>query len=284
MATTYTLEDIYAFSDDYIKKLLTRKGFNSKSFLSDRLKATSVMYNDGFIIDSDTKCVTDRLFKLLYKYNDDDLKFIAQYNGIRTNVDRIGLIRKIIDKYNTYDENNLYGLLLDAIDFGYIKIATLLLIKGANVNTRYNAGKPVILLAIKSRNKEMVKLLLDYGSNIEATTDKGTNALSKAVSLRDKEMVKLLLDRGAKVDSQNHKAIKISAEMGDNDTIEILLQYGEDVNADNSVVLEVAVQNMKMHTMYLFLQKGTKITEEIMKLALKIGNEEIIELLKDDKK
>jgi ankyrin repeat protein len=58
-----------------------------------------------------------------------------------------------IDKEDTF---------LDAVENGFLEIAENLLKSGVSVHTLDNLG---LLLAVETKNAEMVKLLLDFGAN-----------------------------------------------------------------------------------------------------------------------
>ena len=107
MAQKFDLENIYNFDQDYIDQLLALNGRKPIGNVTDRLAATILLYNGGHIIETDGKYVTDNIFNKLYMYPDDTLAEIAQNNDITLNVNRIELIRKIIDKYNKYGIDEL---------------------------------------------------------------------------------------------------------------------------------------------------------------------------------
>ena len=201
----FSLENIYLLSDNEIKQILSPK-YSEQDFLTNRLIATILLYNDNRIEKNNRKYVADSIFKLLYLEDDDYLKYIAEKNLVETNVDRIKLIRKIIDKYNSYDENKLNELLRDHIkhiQFRFVQILIRkILDKGMDINMLFY-GEPPLLVAVTTGNTEIVGLLLDNGANIQALDDVDINAIHIAAYNGDKNMINFLLDRGAIVDDAN---------------------------------------------------------------------------------
>ncbi len=203
----FSLENIYLLSDNKIKQILSPK-YSDQDFLTNRLIATILLYNNNRIEKNDRKYVVDSIFKLLYLEDDDYLEYIAEQNSVETNVDRIKLIRKIIDVYNSYNEDKLNELLRSAIQtnqFGLVKILIRkVLDKGMDINMLFY-GEPHLLAAAKVGNPEIVSLLLDNGANIEAVDDVDNNVLQVVIPEGDKNMIKFLLDRGAIVNVYNVK-------------------------------------------------------------------------------
>lgn len=80
---------------------------------------------------------------------------------------------------------------------GDVKLVTLLLDRGATVNTATEDGWTALHFACSRGDKGLVELLLDRGADVSITTESGLSALSIATSEGDSEIVELLLDRGA---------------------------------------------------------------------------------------
>ena len=97
-----------------------------------RLRATKKAYTDKSLKQEDRKYVEDNIFDLLYKFSDDEIVKISQDNGITPNVDRIKLIKRIIDKYNSYRDETLHEALLVEANRGNINEINILLKKGAD--------------------------------------------------------------------------------------------------------------------------------------------------------
>jgi ankyrin repeat protein len=92
-------------------------------------------------------------------------------------------------------------LLMYACLNGHIKVAKMLIERGADVNAKDNNGQTVLLYAVASKSPEMVKLLLDNGAikTINDKDNKGLNPLLFAIGDNNLEIVKLLLDYGAEL-------------------------------------------------------------------------------------
>jgi ankyrin repeat protein len=87
--------------------------------------------------------------------------------------------------------------LIQAIFLGHVKVAKLLLAKGADVHTKVSAayGKDALMHA--RGHAEVVKLLLAQGADANTKDDRGQTALMWASSRGDVEVVRLLLANGA---------------------------------------------------------------------------------------
>ncbi len=60
----FSLENIYLLSDNEIKQILSPK-YSEQDFLTNRLIATILLYNDNRIEKNNRKYVYDHIFKLL---------------------------------------------------------------------------------------------------------------------------------------------------------------------------------------------------------------------------
>jgi len=78
---------------------------------------------------------------------------------------------------------------------GYLKIAKLLISKGADVNAKNNLGETPLHLASRDDDDEMAELLLSKGANVNAKDNAGNTPLRRAES---EDMRELLREHGAK--------------------------------------------------------------------------------------
>lgn len=75
-------------------------------------------------------------------------------------------------------------------------LAALLIAKGANVNVRNEQGLTPLHAAAMSRNPDVAGLLLAKGANVNAKDDNGSTPLDFAKDGDDVEMVRLLIAHG----------------------------------------------------------------------------------------
>ena len=94
------------------------------------------------------------------------------------------------------------------------------------------------------------------------------------------EIVKLLLDHGADLHAWYDFALRYAADDGHTDTVKLLLDRGAKIHADNDQALYLAAEYGNTETVKLLLNRGATITSEIRRMAERIGNPEILALLK----
>lgn len=87
-----------------------------------------------------------------------------------------------------------------AINGGHLRIASLLLEKGADIDATDKFGDTALLLACRQRQEERMGFLLDHGADINIKNEElanGYTALSMATALGEPQLVEMLLSRGA---------------------------------------------------------------------------------------
>jgi ankyrin repeat protein len=122
-----------------------------------------------------------------------------------------------------------------------VKVAKLLLGRGADVNTRRKDHWTPLHVASHFGNIEIAGLLLDHGADLEAACgDIGEKPLHRVSSgqYRSPEdgvsVAQLLLDRGADVNSQrkdNWTPLHVASYIGNIEIAGLLLEYGADLEA-----------------------------------------------------
>lgn len=119
-----------------------------------------------------------------------------------------------------------------------------------------------LVVAITTRNWEMVYALLDVGANINALTPGGSTALYEAVLQRNTSLIKLLLDRGADPNLHgNSPTLSEAAAMGDFQIVQLLLDYGASLNTpgDAASVLAGAVISDSVEILKFLLDIGAPV-------------------------
>ncbi len=87
--------------------------------------------------------------------------------------------------------------LMWAANKGHVKVAELLITRGADVNAKTGAGGTPLLEAAFGGNVDIAKLLLDKGVNIDATNNAGMTPLMWAANKGHIKVAELLVARGA---------------------------------------------------------------------------------------
>jgi ankyrin repeat protein len=125
-----------------------------------------------------------------------------------------------------------------------VRVAQLLLDRGADVNTRRKDHWTPLHHASHFGNVEIARLLLDHGADPEAAGDMEQTPLHHVsyAKYRSQEdgirVAKLLLDRGADVNTQRKDGwmpLHHASYFGNVEIVRLLLDHGADINAtDNS--------------------------------------------------
>jgi hypothetical protein len=122
-----------------------------------------------------------------------------------------------------------------------VRVAQLLLDRGADVNTRRKDHRTPLHLASYFGNVEIVRLLLDHGADLEAAAgDMGEKPLHQVSygKYRSQEdgvrVAQLLLDRGADVNTRrkDHQTpLHLASYFGNVEIVRLLLDHGADLEA-----------------------------------------------------
>jgi ankyrin repeat protein len=108
---------------------------------------------------------------------------------------------------NTATTDNGMTALMGASRNGYLKIAQLLVEKGANVNAscswfyKQEHGMTALMLASQEGHLEIVQLLVERGANLNAAMTDGSTALMWASIRGHLEIFKFLVEKGADVNA-----------------------------------------------------------------------------------
>jgi hypothetical protein len=112
--------------------------------------------------------------------------------------------------------------------------ALALMKNGADVNSKDESGKTLLMLAAEDGSSGIVQQFLDKGADVDARSKDGYTALMAAAYGGNEEVMTMLLDKGADVNAKDENgwtALMSAARTGRRKAAKILLDRGADVNA-----------------------------------------------------
>ncbi len=121
---------------------------------------------------------------------------------------RYQVVPTLIDRGADTKAKDIYGFtaLMRSVDKGNIAIVRKILKKDkSNINDKYNNSLSAFMIAVMSRNinLKIITLLLDSGADINTQDLKGETPLMKAVANKNYDFMKLLLTKGADVNARD---------------------------------------------------------------------------------
>ncbi|KAH0425414.1 hypothetical protein CcaCcLH18_10962 [Colletotrichum camelliae] len=175
----------------------------------------------------------------------------------------IPIIQLLLDRGARFDVPRIVAC---AERTGNANIMRLLLDKGANVNSCYPPGYPILSYATERRDVEMVGLLIEKGANVNTINphEYSCTALQEAVRQHWKDGVELLLAHGADPDLRNHyekgsTALLSAVSQHWKDGVELLLAHGADPDLRNRYemsALQIASEAGNTDIARMLLDKG----------------------------
>lgn len=174
---------------------------------------------------------------------------------------------------NDYDPGHNKTVLMYAMNNKDLKVAELLLDKGANINAKDLLRKTVLMYAVDKNNLQMVKLLIDRGANTNAEDSRRENVLFYALAKNNLQIMELLIDRGANINAKDrYPNVKIKY-LNDNETVlmkalssgnlkmaKLLIDKGA-IISDRYTLLISAIESNNLETINFMISKGININE-----------------------
>jgi ankyrin repeat protein len=115
---------------------------------------------------------------------------------------------------------------------GMVRELSFFLAAGFSPDTLDEAGVPLLNLAVRAGNADMLRALLEAGAGVDLPAgDRGSSALLDAVMIRRPDLVQILIEGGADVNlkkKDGQSALIVAAGAGDAVCAELLLKAGAD--------------------------------------------------------
>jgi ankyrin repeat protein len=125
--------------------------------------------------------------------------------------------------------------LQNAAYLGNVRIASLLLAAGAQVNTKGTTGRTALHFAVLSSRLDVMQLLIEKGADLNTRDVEGTSPLDDAVWRGSPDAVAILMAHGARLNEADSKTdatpINEAGYLGDTALIRYLLQFNPDLAA-----------------------------------------------------
>ncbi|PWT80550.1 MAG: hypothetical protein C5B44_05255 [Acidobacteria bacterium] len=134
---------------------------------------------------------------------------------------------------NVRDENSDSTALENAVLNSNREMIQVLLLAGADVNTRDKVGRTPLMLLGDDITADAVWDLINAGAKVNLRDEDGNTALIDAASCNNLEILKVLLDAGANVNAKNNDgetALMSAAAEGHVNNVRALILAGADVN------------------------------------------------------
>jgi hypothetical protein len=124
---------------------------------------------------------------------------------------------------------------------GRVQEISLFLAAGFSPDTRDKAGVPLLNIAARTGNREVLKLLIQSGSDVNLTADdRGSSALIDGTIGKHLNIVTDLIESGANVDVKSkdgQTALVIAVGADDEAVVEVLLKAGANLDITDSLGL-----------------------------------------------
>lgn len=184
------------------------------------------------------------------------------FSGRHLQTDKAAIYKLLISKGVDINQQNKYGLTaFSNADFTYnLDVAELFLTSGAKFSARDSGN--ALIAAARQGDVKLAKLLIEKGADINAKDYNGDCALAHAASKGHVDVAELLIAQGVNINAiNNHDDTPLhSAAYGGNKYIaELLIAKGANVNAKDSfghTPLYIAENNRHQEVVELLLASG----------------------------
>lgn len=122
-------------------------------------------------------------------------------------------------------DKNGYSALARAVNNGFLEISTLLIDRGASIDTLTKAKNNLLMISVRSENPALFKKILGLKINLDAKNNLGDTVLMMATRIGNIEFVKTLIDAGADIKTRNLddlNAYQIAINSGHDDIAKLI--------------------------------------------------------------
>ena len=192
------------------------------------------------------------------------------------------------------DEQNENTPLHTACENGQTQIASLLILLGAEVDSRNKDGVTPLCLACEFAHKETAELLLRRGSKVDTPDTAGVTPLHWACQRGDTATAGLVTEHGADVNaarnSDGSTPLHLACQSGHKDVAALLIERGAAIDNTNKAgftPLHFACSSGLMETAELLMGRGAEINAKTgaglrpLDLACWFGQFDVVQLLLD---
>ena len=120
-----------------------------------------------------------------------------------------------------------------------LAICKMLHLAGVDINSRDVDGTPLLNVAVRNENIEIVNWLLAHGADIDAvSTDRGYSAVMDAVWKSNEEIIKILVENGASlkfISKEGQSILVLAVGIGKESICKILAKNGADPDIKDSM-------------------------------------------------
>jgi hypothetical protein len=191
------------------------------------------------------------LFKKLSKVFNETTEFLANFNK---EIDRYTKKESISSARSEILHNGIpvsTESFAASVSKGEISFASLFLKAGFSVNDQDRKGVPLLCLAARSGNPDMVSFLMKKGADPNRiAADRGNSAILDAALGKHSDIIDFLIKSGARVDIKSkdgQSALTIAVGLNDEKSATLLLQAGANADEPDSLGASARKYAMMFH-------------------------------------
>ncbi|KAJ5067024.1 ankyrin repeat protein [Anaeramoeba ignava] len=260
-------------------KLLISKGVNPKSV--DKSKRNSLHY--AIIKDSEIE-VIKYLIKQILKFSPNEKNnyeaFDYSMNHLKSEK-KLEVIEYLISQgFNTNSTKISSGetiLHIACIKNQPLRLISLLVEKGANVNAKTKENKTPLHIACQNNSFPLIKFLLSKGADINPSIAWIQSPFQFACQNGSIDVIKYLINKGAYINgktSEDQTALHFACQNNSVKVIDFLISLGLDIHEktkDNQTILHYACKSNSLEVIQYLIEKGVDMNSKT-----KYGNETIL--------
>lgn len=271
-------QDVNEINEECIQKDLMGRCVGGWTFDEDtvcRIKILNAKYRDNAaILNVSMKAVKHVGQRSGWTGKQGELQLVYEYQDPKSQWKLAHIEAPALCKLSSDDVDTIrktHGLpLLIAVDEGDLGTVKARIRKGANLYQRARKGETALMIAARRGHVDVARYLVKKGLPVDASTPDGLTALMFAAIYRQAQMVRFLLENGADVNARG--ALDYTALL-------VVLGRRPDQQTISDKNLLPTVRTLLDHGADVNVRDGGGLTP--LWLALKIGNEAVVQLILD---